>query len=138
MESRVAFGTERALGAIFFAKGGFDTWDDYLLFTEAQDVGNITLDSAREYSHLVEKIHDKTIRTLDNYIGGIKQMRKIIRQTNLARIEPSLLNATMWSSNMTLYLDALLLMQVKEDVASLHMVKVVHVYWFSPSLGLLT
>ena len=71
MEAREAFGTERALGAIFFATGGFDTWDDYLLFAEAQDVGDVTFNSAREYSFLVEKIYNETIRTIDEYVGGI-------------------------------------------------------------------
>ena len=112
MEAREAFGTERALGANFFAIGGFNNWDDYLLFVEAQDVGDITLKSAREYSLLVKRIYDKTIRTIDHYVGGITLMRKMVRHMNLDKIEPSLLNATVWNDNMTTYLEALLLMQV--------------------------
>ena len=113
VEAREAFGTERAMGAIFFYTGGFDSMDEYLKFVQSQDVGDVTLTSAREYSPVVEAIHNQTIRRIEEYVGGIVRMRRMIRETVLDRIEPSLANATLWYNNMTLYLDALLSMQVK-------------------------
>ena len=43
-------------------------------------------------------------------------MRRMIRETVLDRIKPSLANATQWYDNMTLYLDALLSMQDKLSI----------------------
>ena len=48
------FGLERAYGAIFFTQGKFDSIDDYLIFMQSQDTGNVTFESARYYSDLVQ------------------------------------------------------------------------------------
>ena len=71
LKTYIFFLSERALGAIFFATGGFETWDDYLLFAEAQDVGDVTLNSAKEFSTLVDAIYNETIRTIDEFVGGL-------------------------------------------------------------------
>ena len=116
VEAREAFGTERAIGAIFFYTGGFNNMDEYLKFVQAQDVGDVTLTSASEYSPVVENIYNQTIRRIEEYVGGIVLMRRMIRETVLDRIKPSLANATQWYDNMTLYLDALLSMQDKLSI----------------------
>ena len=50
------FGLERAFGAIFFTQGKFDNMDDYLIFMQGQDTGNVTFESARS----VQFFHNAT------------------------------------------------------------------------------
>ena len=65
VEAREAFGIERALGTIFFTTGSFKNMDDYLRFVQSQDIANVTLNSAREYSPLVDRIYNTTIADID-------------------------------------------------------------------------
>ena len=65
VEAREAFGIERALGTIFFTTGSFKNMDDYLRYVQSQDVANVTLNSAREYSPLVDRIYNSTIADID-------------------------------------------------------------------------
>ena len=67
VEAREAFGIERALGTIFFTTGSFGNMDDYLRYVQSQDIANVTLNSAREYSPLVDKIYNSTIADIDRY-----------------------------------------------------------------------
>lgn len=54
-----------------------------------QDVGDVTLTSAAEYSPIVENIFNQTIVNIEEYVGGIVRMRRMIREAVLDRIEPS-------------------------------------------------
>ena len=105
VEAREAFGTERALGTIFFTTGRFNSMDDYLTFVQAQDTGDVTLASAREYSPIVMSIYNETILRIEQYVDGIVRMRRMIRETVLEHIEPSLANATQWSVFSSTYIE---------------------------------
>ena len=65
VEAREAFGIERALGTIFFMTGSFATMEDYLRYVESQDIANVTLNSARKYSPLVDQIYKSTFADID-------------------------------------------------------------------------
>ena len=57
IDSKNAFGVERAYGAIFFSSGGFATKDDYHTFARNQAIANSSLNSAIEYSVVVREMH---------------------------------------------------------------------------------
>ena len=57
IDSKNAFGIERAYGAIFFSSGGFATKEDYHIFARNQAIANSSLNSAIEYSVVVRGMH---------------------------------------------------------------------------------
>ena len=56
MAAKEAFGMERAYGNMYFAQGGFVRQEDYLAFTESQDVANQTLNQAVQFSDIVAQV----------------------------------------------------------------------------------
>ncbi|KAJ8318377.1 hypothetical protein KUTeg_003468 [Tegillarca granosa] len=105
-------GRERGVGVIFYAKGQFETRDDYLLFAESQDVANSTYSSARRYSDIVTEVYDDQFRDNDTFLRIISDMRKEIR-SSLASLGPSVERANWWFSNMSLYQDVVRVTQQK-------------------------
>ena len=106
------FGIERALGAIYYTKGRFDSHDDYLLFVESQDVANSTFESAREYSEIANELYTAKIREEYIFVQIIRIMRHDARQNVLANRTGSFLEGSYWFDNITLYLDELHEIQV--------------------------
>ena len=101
------FGIERALGAIYYTTGRFDSHDDYLLFVESQDVANATFESAREYSEIANELYSAKIREEYVFVQIIRKMRHDARQNVLANRTGSFEDGTYWFDNITLYLDEL-------------------------------
>ena len=82
-------GTQRALGTIFYAKGGFQSVDNYLSFVKAKDFGQISLQNAIEYSITVEEIYNSTLKNI-GYLKSVNGMVEEITGNNVEQVEPSL------------------------------------------------
>lgn len=115
MEAKEMFGIERAFGSIYYIQGGFSSRADYLIFAESQDVANATLKAAREYSSDVEGVYQETVTEEEKRVFDevIRDYRYEIRNNPFpVNMTGSLTLAKYWSDNMTLYVDAILAIQV--------------------------
>ncbi|XP_052094557.1 uncharacterized protein LOC127730286 [Mytilus californianus] len=97
------FGRERALGVSFYATGGFETREEYLLFMENQDRANVTFESARFYSQIAFDIYNFELAKNANVSGRIEEFRNRIKSNNYSRESASITEAQMWFDNMTIY-----------------------------------
>jgi hypothetical protein len=96
-------GRERAMGVTYFARGGFDSKEDYLLFLEAQINSNITFQSCKRYSEMAYQIYEDQLRHKAETLRPITDMRLLIRSNKSSRLNASIDNATYWFENMTYY-----------------------------------
>ncbi|XP_061171688.1 uncharacterized protein LOC133181164 [Saccostrea echinata] len=96
-------GRERGMGITYFARGGFETKEDYLLFLEAQINSNITFQSCKRYSELAYQIYEDQLKTKATLLAPITNMRLMIRSNKSAKRNPSLETANYWFENMTYY-----------------------------------
>ena len=63
--------------------GGFPSRYTYLWFREAQDVGNYTLNSAKDYSRIAAQVYNETIDNEGEFFEEIGQMRSYIQYITL-------------------------------------------------------
>ncbi|XP_076085671.1 uncharacterized protein LOC143056477 [Mytilus galloprovincialis] len=97
------FGRERALGVSFYATGGFESREEYLLFIENQDRANVTFESARFYSQIAFDIYNAELAKNPNVSVRIEEFRNRIKANNFSRESASIQEAEMWFDNMTIY-----------------------------------
>ncbi|CAH1800737.1 unnamed protein product, partial [Owenia fusiformis] len=112
-----AFGVERSLGGIFYAKGTFPDRDLYLKFLQHQNLGNSSIISALKYSDLASEIYLQEVFN-DTFIDIINDKREEIQYSYasgkilIGEIgEYSSLQGEWWFANFTIYIDALLTIQ---------------------------
>lgn len=97
-------GRERGLGVTYFAKGGFDTKEDYLLFLEAQINSNISFQSCKRYSDLAYQMHEEQLKSKNELLVQITSLRLMIRSNKSSiQLNASLEMANYWFENMTYY-----------------------------------
>lgn len=96
-------GRERGLGVTYFARGGFESKQDYLYFLEAQINSNITFQSCKRYSEMAYEIYEDQLRKKASLLRQITNMRLMIRSNKSSRLNASLDNANYWFENMTYY-----------------------------------
>lgn len=97
-------GRERGLGVTYFAKGGFDTKEDYLNFLEAQINSNISFQSCKRYSELAYQMHEEQLNSKSELMLLITNMRLMIRSNKSSvQLNASLEMANFWFENMTYY-----------------------------------
>ncbi|XP_071145186.1 uncharacterized protein [Mytilus edulis] len=97
------FGRERALGVSFYATGGFETREKYLLFMENQDRANVTFESARFYSKIAFDIYNIELAKNTEVIVPIEDYRNRIKSNNYTSTQASIHEAERWFDNMTIY-----------------------------------
>ncbi|CAG2252408.1 Receptor-type guanylate cyclase gcy-9,Receptor-type guanylate cyclase gcy-7,Receptor-type guanylate cyclase gcy-22,Receptor-type guanylate cyclase gcy-11,Guanylyl cyclase GC-E,Receptor-type guanylate cyclase gcy-17,Retinal guanylyl cyclase 1,Receptor-type guanylate cyclase gcy-12,Receptor-type guanylate cyclase daf-11,Guanylate cyclase 2G,Olfactory guanylyl cyclase GC-D,Receptor-type guanylate cyclase gcy-3,Receptor-type guanylate cyclase gcy-23,Receptor-type guanylate cyclase gcy-20,Receptor-type guanylat len=97
------FGRERALGVSFYATGGFETREKYLLFMENQDRANVTFESARFYSKIAFDIYNIELAKNTEVIVPIEDYRNRIKSNNYTSTQASIVEAERWFDNMTIY-----------------------------------
>ncbi|KAK3099349.1 hypothetical protein FSP39_003125 [Pinctada imbricata] len=101
-------GRERAYGVSFYALGKFKTREDYLSFLEAQDVGNMTLASSREYSDMAPDALILHRNGQEDVLHHTNVMRAEIRSNRSSAPNGSLDMAKWWFENMTIYKDTIM------------------------------
>ena len=77
------------VGTLFYINGGFPSRDIYLMFREAQDVGNYTIMSAKDYSPVAAGVYNETIENEAEFFGVIFEKRAFIKSTTLEVWEKS-------------------------------------------------
>ncbi|XP_052082036.1 uncharacterized protein LOC127719800 isoform X1 [Mytilus californianus] len=97
------FGRERALGVSFYATGGFETREEYLLFVEKQNRANVTFESARFYSKIAFDLYNVELAKNPNVSESIEDFRNRIKSNNYSKESASIAEAEMWFGNMTIY-----------------------------------
>lgn len=107
-DAKISFGIERALGAIFYARGSFPTIDEYLWFSESQDIANASFWSARRFSDVAASIYDELIAKNDTIVGVLEHMRQDIRLNERSHRKGSFSTAEYWMESVTSYLKVLL------------------------------
>ncbi|KAJ8307568.1 hypothetical protein KUTeg_015652, partial [Tegillarca granosa] len=93
-------GRESGYGISFFANGKFDTREDYLQFSNSQDIAKSSYTSAKRYSSLMQDDYDDFKSDL-NLMNDVRTMRDQIRSNNISY--PSLEMAEWWFENMSKY-----------------------------------
>ena len=96
-------GRERGLGVTYFAKGEFETKEDYLLFLEAQINANISFQSCKRYSEIAYQMYEDQLKSKSELLNLITTMRLMIRSNKSANLNASLETANYWFENMTYY-----------------------------------
>lgn len=107
-DAKKSFGIERALGAIYYTKGKFQTIEDYLWFSESQDIANASFWSARRFSDVAASIYDDLVAQNDTIVGILEDMRRDIRVNEQFNRVGSLEKAEYWMMAVTSYLQTLL------------------------------
>lgn len=97
-------GRESGYGITFFANGKFATRDDYLQFSNSQDIAKSSYTSAKRYSSLMQDDYDDFKSNL-KLMNDLRNMRDQIRANNIT--DPSLELAEWWFENMTKYQDVI-------------------------------
>ena len=77
------YGVERALGGIFYTRGGFTSQDDFLWLVESQEMGNASLSAARQFSPLVDQVYKDVTQDNATFENRIHEMRLEIRQKGI-------------------------------------------------------
>ncbi|XP_064642933.1 uncharacterized protein LOC135497132 isoform X2 [Lineus longissimus] len=107
-------GVERTLGGIFYSKGAFDSYEDYLWYLEKHSVGIGNFKAAKRFSYAVQQIFDEEQAKYDNnFTQFIDLMRQDISRSNLTGRDPSWEMSTWWFDNMTIYIDIMFEVQLK-------------------------
>ena len=83
-------GRERGLGVTYFAKGEFETKEDYLLFLEAQINANISFQSCKRYSEIAYQMYEDQLKSKSELLNLITTMRLMIRSNKSANLNASL------------------------------------------------
>nr|XP_022289334.1 uncharacterized protein LOC111101221 [Crassostrea virginica] len=96
-------GRERGLGVTYFAKGEFETKEDYLLFLEAQINANISFQSCKRYSEIAYQMYEDQLKSKSELLNLITSMRLMIRSNKSTHLNASLETANYWFENMTYY-----------------------------------
>ncbi|XP_070560064.1 uncharacterized protein [Ptychodera flava] len=109
--SKEDIGVERTLGGVFFATGGFRSYNDYLWYIEKWAKGNGNFEAAVKYEPNIMTLYVQLLEKIDDSVTqNIKDMRYTIR-LNSKLNEASWRTGTEWFDNMTIFMDALLSIQ---------------------------
>ncbi|XP_074662965.1 uncharacterized protein LOC141915366 [Tubulanus polymorphus] len=113
--SKEDMGVERTLGGIFFSKGKFNTYSDYLWYLEKHNVGIGNYQAAKRFSSRIQEIFDEELQKYEgtNFTHHIEVMRKDISRNNMTDRNPSWEMSTWWFDNMSTYIDILFEIQMK-------------------------
>jgi hypothetical protein len=107
-------GVERTLGGIFYSKGTFDTYSDYLWYLDKHSVGIGNFKASTRFSGVVEDIfEEEKAKYSSNFSVNINIMREEISRNNLTGRDPSWEMSTWWFDNMTIYIDIMFEVQKK-------------------------
>ncbi|XP_071798428.1 uncharacterized protein [Asterias amurensis] len=112
--SNVDIGIARTLGSIFFARGGFSSFNDYVWYLAKNDVGTWNFEASKKYSPLINSLYDEFQTTMDaNFTSTIDDLRQEILDNAVDGLEPNFEAATRWFDSMTVYINILESMQKK-------------------------
>ncbi|XP_021340185.1 soluble guanylate cyclase gcy-33-like [Mizuhopecten yessoensis] len=107
-------GVERALGTYFFVKGGFNNQDAFELYNRRVHKFRAFYYTAHMYSSMVDNLYKEGFFSASyNVTETINKYRFEIQNSEEYKQSPSVLKAQKWFDNMTIYMDALLGIQVK-------------------------
>ncbi|XP_038045395.1 uncharacterized protein LOC119719979 [Patiria miniata] len=104
-------GKERAIGSIFYSRGGFSQNDDFIWFMNESVAGKRFLDIALQFSSFLQQALKEAID--NNVTSQIENMRSEIHLNNHQLLEPSLAKGDRWFQNMTHFINDLLQLQTK-------------------------
>ncbi|XP_064642762.1 uncharacterized protein LOC135497034 [Lineus longissimus] len=110
-------GVERTLGGIFYSKGTFDSYSDYLWYLDKHSVGIGNFKASTRFSRVVEDIfEEERAKYNSNFSTHINDMRQEISRNNLTGRTPSWEMSTWWFDNMTIYID--IMFEVQKNLAN--------------------
>ena len=104
-------GIERALGVIYYVKGGFRTNKLYEEYNNNVNTFKANYRSAVLYSKEIDPIFQKAVTSSGKNLTTIIETYRYEIQHNLA-VEPSIAKTQWWFDNMTLYLDVILVIYI--------------------------
>ncbi|XP_064596854.1 uncharacterized protein LOC135463526 [Liolophura sinensis] len=107
-DAKESLGLERALGAVCLARGGFPTFEDYLWFSESQDVANASFLSARLFSDIAANIFDSLVENNKSFLTDLNDLRLNLRRNVSFVRNASTEEAENWFDKMSVYQDVLL------------------------------
>ncbi|XP_013393539.1 uncharacterized protein LOC106161204 [Lingula anatina] len=108
VQAKSELGIERSIGAIFYARGGFETRETYLRFLEAQDNAQSMLGGANLYADMVQEMYNKTYLRNKTMTNMIADMREDIRERAFTGRNRSATLALYWYDNLTFQIDIML------------------------------
>ncbi|XP_022098629.1 uncharacterized protein LOC110983582 [Acanthaster planci] len=112
--SNVDIGIARTLGSIFFARGKFYSFDDYVWYLSKNDVGTWNFEASKRYSPLINSFYKDLVTTMDeNFVTTITNLRQEILDHAVDGLQPNFEAATLWFDSMTVYINILESMQSK-------------------------
>ncbi|XP_033724712.1 uncharacterized protein LOC117314732 [Pecten maximus] len=107
-------GVERALGTYFFVKGGFNSQDAFELYNRRVHKFRAFYYTAHMYSNQVDNLFKEGYFSASyNVTKTVNLYRYEIQNSEENVLNPNVLKAQKWFDNMTIYMDALLDIQVK-------------------------
>ncbi|XP_069113799.1 uncharacterized protein [Argopecten irradians] len=107
-------GVERALGTYFFVKGGFNSQDAFELYNRRVHKFRAFYYTAHMYSDKVDNLYKEGYFSSSyNVTETVNYYRSQIQNSDENVVNPNVLKAQKWFDNMTIYMDALLGIQVK-------------------------
>ncbi|XP_074654765.1 uncharacterized protein LOC141908568 [Tubulanus polymorphus] len=107
-------GIERTLGGLYYSKGRFSSYKDYLWWLERHHAGIGNLETAIQFSGFVAKIMEEEKNShRKNFTLSITSMREEISRNDYMSTNASLEMSTWWFDNMTIYMDMYFKVQVK-------------------------
>ncbi|XP_070532968.1 uncharacterized protein [Ptychodera flava] len=122
--SNVDTGIERTLGSVFFSRGGFDRYEDYVWYLEKYNVGRTNFKASKKYSPLIESLYMEQVKNLqldENFTHTVQELRRQIIFNNEVGREPNFDDAALWFDSMTVYID--ILADVQKNLADEILIK---------------
>ncbi|XP_074654594.1 uncharacterized protein LOC141908443 [Tubulanus polymorphus] len=112
--SKEDMGVERTLGGVFYSKGSFEKYSDYLWYMSKHNTGIGRFKAAQRFTETVADFFNEEIpKHTKNFTESIRRMRMDISRNNMTGREPSWEMSTFWFDNMTIYIDIMFQVQVK-------------------------
>ncbi|XP_060074110.1 uncharacterized protein LOC132553844 [Ylistrum balloti] len=107
-------GVERALGTYFFVKGGFNSQDAFELYNRRVHKFRAFYYTAHMYSNMVDNMYKEGFFSASyNVTETVNSYRYEIQNSEEYSQSANVVKAQKWFDNMTVYMDALLGIQVK-------------------------
>ncbi|XP_013397862.1 uncharacterized protein LOC106164477 [Lingula anatina] len=100
-------GIERSLGGLFFAQGGFENPEEYILYIKHQDIANSSIYSAMRYFYMVEEMFDESLMFNNSVFANIQSMRYIITEKAFIPREPDIDMGHWWIGNMSVEINTI-------------------------------